>query len=65
MQNELPLIINLFLINVSILYPLKTAKNQRFSGTFRGYKLGTLARNGLKWIYLSFDYNMMDIKFKF
>ena len=34
--------------NVSILYPLKTPENQRFSGIFRGYKMGTLARNGLK-----------------
>ena len=28
--------------------PLKTPENQRFSGVFRGYKMGTLARNGLK-----------------
>ena len=28
--------------------PLKTPKNQRFSGVFRGYKKGTLARNGLR-----------------
>ena len=34
-----------FLSNVPILYPLKT--NQRFSDVFTGYKIGTLARNGL------------------
>ena len=27
-----------FLASVSILYPLKTPENQRFSGVFRGYK---------------------------
>ena len=26
---------------------MKTPENQRFSGIFRGYKMGTLARNGL------------------
>ena len=40
--------INPFLPNVPILYPLKTPKKQRFSGVFKGYKVGTLARNGLK-----------------
>ena len=40
---------NLFLVNVSILYALTTPKNQRLSGVFSGYKMGTLARNnGLK-----------------
>ena len=39
--------INPFLANVPILYPLKAPENQRFSGVFRGYKIGTLARNGL------------------
>ena len=44
--------INPFLANVPILYPppppsLKTPENQRFSGAFKGYKMGTLARNGL------------------
>ena len=33
--------------NVPILYPLKTPENQRFSGFFGGYKIGTLARNEL------------------
>ena len=31
----------------SILHPLKTPENRRFSGVFRGYKMGTLAGNGL------------------
>ena len=35
--------INPFLANVPILYPLKTPENQRFSGVFRAYKMGTLA----------------------
>ena len=39
--------VNPFLANVPILYPPKTPENQRFSGVFRGYKMGTLARNGL------------------
>ena len=34
-----------FLANVSILYPFKTPKNQRFSGVFRGYEIGTLSWN--------------------
>ena len=38
--------INLFLINVSIFYPLKTLTNWRFSGGFRGYEKGTVAQNG-------------------
>ena len=38
-----------FQANVPILYPpLKTPENQRFAAVFRGYKMGTLARNGLK-----------------
>ena len=39
--------INPFLANAPILYPLKTPENERFSDVFRGYKLGTLATNGL------------------
>ena len=38
---------NPFLANAPILYPLQTPENQRFSGVFRGYKIGTLARNVL------------------
>ena len=33
--------------SVPILYPLKIPENQRFSGVFRGYKMGPLAGNGL------------------
>ena len=35
---------NLFLVNVPILYPLKTPENQKFSGVVRSYEMGTLAR---------------------
>ena len=40
--------INPFLPSAAILYPLKTWENQRFSGVFRGYKMETSARNGLR-----------------
>ena len=43
-------IINLikpFLATVPILYPLKIPEAFSFPGVFRGYKMGTLARNGL------------------
>ena len=33
--------------SIPILYLLKTSKNQRFSGVFRGYKIGILVRNWL------------------
>ena len=39
------------LANVHILCPLKTPENLWFSGVFRGYKMGTFARNGLKNSY--------------
>ena len=32
---------------VLILYPLKTSGNQRFSSVLWGYKMGTLAKDGL------------------
>ena len=38
-------LLNSFLTNVPIFYPLKTQENLRLSGIFRGYKIGTLARN--------------------
>ena len=38
---------NPFLIHLPILYLLKTAENLWFSAVFRGYKMGTFARNGL------------------
>ena len=40
-------VINPFQANIPILYPLKTTENLYFSGIFRGYKMGTLAWNGL------------------
>ena len=42
---------NPFLANAPILYLLKTPENLWFSGVLRGYKMGTLARNGIseKW----------------
>ena len=39
---------NSFPVNFSVLYPLETPGTLCFSGVFRGYKMGTLARNGLK-----------------
>ena len=41
---------NPFLANVPILYPLKTPENHR-------YKMGTLARNGLIYLWLNYDLN--------
>ena len=38
---------NPFLTNASLLYPLKTSENLRFSDVFRGYRSGTLVENGL------------------
>ena len=40
-------ILNPFLANVLILYPLKASQNLLFSGVFRVYKVGALARNEL------------------
>ena len=40
------ILFNPFLAKVVILYSLKTPENQRFSGVFRKYKMGTLVRNG-------------------
>ena len=47
------MILNSFLVKVPILYSLKTPQNLWFSSVFRGYKMGTVARNVLrKVIYL-------------
>ena len=46
--------LNPYLANVPILYPLKTPENQSFSDVFRGYKMETLAKNGL--ISVSMNY---------
>ena len=43
----IPYQLNPFLANVPTLHPLKTPENQSFSDVFRGYKMGTLFRNGL------------------
>ena len=40
------ILFNPFVAKVVILYSLKTPENQRFSGVFRKYKMGTLVRNG-------------------
>ena len=32
-------LVNPFMANVPILYPLKTPQNQKFFGVFRGFKL--------------------------
>ena len=40
-------VFNPFQANFPILYPLKTPENIWFSSVFRGYKMGTLAGNGL------------------
>ena len=43
--------LNLFLANVlPILYPLKTPEKLWVSGVFRGYKMGALARNRLRFL---------------
>ena len=49
---------------ISILYPLKTPENLWFSGIFRGYKIGILARNGLNTYLYGAQYSRMDqVKF--
>ena len=45
--------VNPFPANVPILDPLKTLERLRFSCVFKGYKMGTLTRNGL--IFLNFQ----------
>ena len=41
--------VNPFLANVPILYSLKTLEKEMYSGVFRRYKIGTLARNELNF----------------
>ena len=54
-------LLNSFLANVPILYPLKTSENQRFSGGFRRYKMGTLARNGLiTYLFVLITYLLLN-----
>ena len=54
------LIFNPFLANGPILYPLETPQNQRFSGVFRGYKVGTLTGSGLM-NFISFSCDLILI----
>ena len=42
---------NTFLVNILILYPLKTQETRRFYGVSCGYKMRALPRNVLKWAY--------------
>ena len=42
------LLINPFQADIPFLYPLKTSENRRFCDFLRGYRKGTLARNGLR-----------------
>ena len=49
--------INLFLANTPISYPLKISENLWFSGDYRGYKIGTLVRNG--WSVYTMAYDIM------
>ena len=41
------IVLNPFLGNVPIVDLLEISENQRFSGFFRGYKMGTSAKNEL------------------
>ena len=52
---------NPFLVDVSISYFLNTPENLRFSGVFRGYKMGTLTRNKLISICIMF-FKFFDFK---
>ena len=49
MHGTIYVLTNPFLANIPILHPLKTPESQRFSGVFRGYKMGTIAKNELKF----------------
>ena len=53
--------VNPFLLKVAILYLTKTTENQRFSGVFRRYKIGTLAGSELIYFwsgtFLNFCYS--------
>ena len=54
-----------FLVNIPILYPLKTPENQRFSGVSRGYKMGILARNGLRTLNLRYIITLLTTNLQF
>ena len=53
--------LNPFLTNVPLLYPLKTPENHWFSGVFRGYKIGTLARNRSKYQIANFGKTLSSL----
>ena len=40
-------LISPFLANITLLYPLKTSENQKFSDVFREYRSEILVENGL------------------
>ena len=56
LQNVKYFTLNRFLVNVPILYSLKTPENFRLSGVSRGYKMETLTRNGLSLFLLILFY---------
>ena len=41
-----------FSASIPILYPLETPENQRFSGIYRGCKMGTVVRNRLNMQFI-------------
>ena len=47
------MVLNPFLTDVPILYPLKAPENLWFSGACRGYKMITSAKNGLMIEHMS------------
>ena len=53
--------INPFSTNVPLLYPLKTSENLRFSDVFRGYRSGTLVKNGLRLLHDDHAHSFQDI----
>ena len=56
---------NLFMANVSILYPLKTQETQRFSSVTSGVKMGILARNQLRYRFIFVQLFIKKLKFYF
>ena len=50
--------INPFLANVPILHPLVRPENLWFSGVTRGYKMGSLVRNGLNRKSIGFKHTI-------
>ena len=46
-ENIIEQVVNVFLTNVLVLYPLQTLENQRFFSALEGYKMIALVRSGL------------------